>query len=275
MTIYPNAKINLGLNVTERRPDGYHNLETVFYPIPLCDKLDVTVSDGLPAGTDYRLRTEGIGIDCPPEKNLIIKVLRQLQADFDIPPLDIRMTKNIPSGAGLGGGSADAAAMMKLLNTMFRLGLSDEEMEARLSPLGADCAFFVKGTPTFATGIGNIFSPVSLSLQGWHLVLVKPDVFVSTKDAYSQICPHHPEQRITDIIREPVERWRDLLTNDFEEGIFRLHPRIGSIKDLLYRKGATYAAMSGSGSTVFGLFREEPPRLDDLPEDCFLHYSTL
>lgn len=271
MICYPNAKINLGLNVTERRPDGYHNLETIFYPISIHDVLRVeeateeveSIDNFFPKGStvvtqkteDYILRTGGIDIDCPAEKNLIIKVLRQLKSDYDIPCLHIDMLKQIPSGAGLGGGSSDAAFMMKTLNNMFRLGLSDEDMERRLSGLGADCAFFVRNQPVFATGIGNIFSPCNLSLKGWTLILVKPDIFVSTKEAYAGITPHYPDRCVTDITQNPVDEWKDTLTNDFEEGIFKLYPAISDFKSRLYHLGAFYASMSGSGSSVFGLFK--------------------
>lgn len=277
MICHPNAKINLGLNVTERRPDGYHNLETVFHPIPLCDTLQFSTD----AGTDSH-RPEGIfpngipvqehstedytfragDIDCPPEQNLIIKGLRLIREHYALPHLYISLHKQIPSGAGLGGGSSDAAHTMKSLNQMFNLGLSDNELEERVTGLGADCPFFVRNRPVFATGIGNIFTPIGLSLSGWHLVLVKPDIFVSTKEAYARIIPRRPETPITDIIRRPVEKWKNLLTNDFEEGVFALHPEITDIKARLYDRGAAYASMSGSGSSVFGLFRTAPEETD-------------
>ena len=272
MICHPNAKINLGLNVTERRPDGYHNLETIFYPIPICDTLSVEIATEASSGSDrnifptqcniitqecddYILRTAGIDIDCPAEKNLIIKALRLLKKEFDIPRLQIDMYKQIPSGAGLGGGSSDAAYMMRTLNEMFHLQLSHPELEERAATLGADCAFFIRNEAVFATGIGNIFTPCDISLQGWTLVLVKPEVFVSTKEAYAGITPHHPDTSITDIILRPIEEWKETLKNDFEEGIFKLHPIVANIKEELYRLGADYAAMSGSGSSVFGLFR--------------------
>ena len=290
MICHPNAKINLGLNVTERRPDGYHNLETVFYPIPVCDALQVETNADIPPAIfpegcavhvdklpDYTLSTAGIDIDCPPEKNLLIKALRALKQDFDLPRLYIYMYKQIPSGAGLGGGSSDAAFMMKTLNAMFSLGLGDDELERRVAVLGADCAFFVRNLPVFATGIGNIFSPLELSLAGWHLVLVKPDIFVSTKEAYAGIRPHRPATPVTDIVRRPVEEWRGLLDNDFEEGIFALHPAIAGIKEQLYARGAAYAAMSGSGSSVFGLFRQmqDEAELQALFPGCFCRQMTL
>lgn len=279
MICHPNAKINLGLNVTERRPDGYHNLETVFYPIPLCDTLQFSTDAGtdshrpegiFPNGIpvqehsteDYTFRSGGIDIDCPPEQNLLIKGLRLIREHYALPHLYISLHKQIPSGAGLGGGSSDAAHTMKSLNQMFNLGLSDNELEERVTGLGADCPFFVRNRPVFATGIGNIFTPIGLSLSDWHLVLVKPDIFVSTKEAYARISPRRPETPITDIIRRPVEEWKDLLTNDFEEGVFALHPEIADIKARLYDQGAAYASMSGSGSSVFGLFRTVPEETD-------------
>lgn len=279
MICHPNAKINLGLNVTERRPDGYHNLETVFYPIPLCDTLQFSTDAGtdnhrpegiFPNGIplqehsteDYTFRSGGIDIDCPPEQNLLIKGLRLIREHYALPHLYISLHKQIPSGAGLGGGSSDAAHTMKSLNQMFNLDLSDNELEERVTGLGADCPFFVRNRPVFATGIGNIFTPIGLSLSGWHLVLVKPDIFVSTKEAYARISPRRPETPITDIIRRPVEEWKDLLKNDFEEGVFALHPEIADIKARLYDRGAAYASMSGSGSSVFGLFRTIPEETD-------------
>ena len=187
------------------------------------------------------------------------------------------MLKRIPSGAGLGGGSSDAAFMMTTLNKMFNLRLSDDEMELRLATLGADCAFFVRNRPVFATGIGNIFKPCELSLKGWTLVLVKPDVFVSTKEAYAGITPHAPSQCVTDIITRPIEEWKNLLVNDFEKGIFQLHPTIADIKTSLYRLGATYASMSGSGSSVFGLFKQplDENRLNELFAQHFHQQFTL
>lgn len=285
MITYPNAKINLGLNVTERLPNGYHNIETIFYPIPLCDTLQVETEESMdtnrtnifPEGClirteeadDYTLHTGGTDIGCPAEKNLIIKVLRNLQEDFKIPYLHIALRKEIPSGAGLGGGSSDAAYMMKLLNDLFNLGLTCEEMEERVSTLGADCAFFIRNRPTLATGIGNVFTPINLSLNGWHALLLKPDIFVSTKEAYSHIRPHKPETPVTTIINHPVEAWKGALGNDFEDGIFAIHPEIADIKEKLYEAGATYAAMSGSGSSVFGIFRSPLHSAQELFPECF------
>lgn len=292
MITFPNAKINLGLNITERRPDGYHNLETVFYPIPLQDALEVTVRgarpeapapDVLPTGCrtetvvtdDYTLRVAGTPVEGSAEQNLVVKAYRLLQREHALPPLNIYMYKHIPTGAGLGGGSADAAFMMKLLNDKFALGLSADELEAKVATLGADCAFFVRNTPVFATGIGNVFTPVTCSLAGWYLVLVKPDVFVSTKEAYACVHPRRPERSPADIVRQPVETWREALTNDFEESLFPAHPEIAAIKDKLYDLGAAYAAMSGSGSSVFGLFRRPVEHVEEVFEGHFCRQRLL
>ncbi len=252
----PCAKINLGLYITQRRPDGYHNLETVFYPIPLCDELEVQ-----PAAADS-LTLEGIPVAGPAEDNLVMRVVGMLRSGgFPIPPLSIRLTKHIPSGAGLGGGSSDAAFMLKMLNEMFRLGLSETEMEQRIAPLGADCAFFVRCHPVLATGIGNIFSPLPLSLRGMHLLLVKPDDFVSTREAYAGVCPALPPTPLAQSIGLPISEWQANVRNDFEQSIFPQHPTIANIKSKMLDAGAAYAAMSGSGSSVFGLFPSAPTPL--------------
>lgn len=256
MITFPNAKINLGLNITEKRPDGYHNLETVFYPIPLEDALEVTA--GHPEGNaKYTLHQGGIPIEGDPDTNLVVKAYRMLDERFNLPPVDIHLFKHIPSGAGLGGGSADAAFMLKMLNEEFRLKLTDDELEAYAARLGADCAVFIRNRATYAEGIGNIFSPVSLSLNGYRLLVVKPDIFVSTRNAFAQIRPHRPEHPVREVIALPVEQWKGLMTNDFEDSVFPQFPAIGAIKEEMYRQGALYASMSGSGSSVYGLFTPE------------------
>ena len=209
MITYPNAKINLGLNIVEKRPDGYHNLETVFYPINLQDALEVTT---LKDKDDYALTVSGTPIEGDAENNLVVKAYKLLKKDFpEIPGIDIHMYKHIPTGAGLGGGSADAAFMIKLLNEKFNLQISIEKMEEYAAILGADCAFFIQNKPVFATGIGNLFEPIQLSLKGYYLVLIKPDIFVSTKDAFSNITPKQPEYSLKEIIRMPIETWRAVM----------------------------------------------------------------
>lgn len=252
MITFPNAKINLGLNITEKRPDGYHNLETIFYPIPLEDALEVCPRKE--GEGKYSLSQSGLAIEGAPDKNLVVKAYKLLDEACGLPPADIYLYKHIPSGAGLGGGSADAAFMLKLLNDTYNLKLTDDQLEEYAARLGADCAFFVRNRPTYAEGIGNIFSPVELSLAGWQLLLIKPDIFVSTRDAFARICPRRPQRNLKDIIGQPVESWKDCMVNDFEESVFPQFPAIGDIKTELYRRGAVYASMSGSGSSVYGLF---------------------
>lgn len=189
-----------------------------------------------------------------PEDNLVAKAYSLLDKEFHLPPVEIHLYKHIPSGAGLGGGSSDAAFMLKLLNGHFHLNLSEEQLEIYAATLGADCAFFIKNKPVYAEGIGNIFSPIELSLKGYQIMIVKPDVFVSTREAFANIHPHHPEYPVKEVIRRPVAEWKDILINDFEASVFPQHPVIGEIKQELYNQGAIYASMSGSGSSVFGLF---------------------
>lgn len=270
MICFPNAKINLGLNVVSKRPDGYHNIETIFYPIPVKDALEVVATD------QQSFTQTGIPVDAPQEKNLVIKALSLLKTRYEIPPLEIHLLKAIPFGAGLGGGSADAAFMLKLVNDFHELNIHADELETLASSIGADCPFFIRNTPVFASGIGNIFEPVQLSLKGYHLCLVKPDVAVSTPEAYSRVKPATPETSLKDIIRHPVNEWKDCMVNDFERSVFPKHPLIREIKDTLYREGALYAAMSGSGSSVFGLF-DKPTHLKEQSffKDCFLWEGLL
>lgn len=285
-TVYPCAKVNLGLYIVERRADGYHNLETVFYPIPLCDELSVEVDEknaNLAEGVDDdgrntdmdRMELSGIPVAGDVSDNLVMKVVRMLRQEFNIPPLHIKLRKNIPSGAGLGGGSSDAAFMMRLLRDMFALKLSDSDMEERVGKLGADCAFFIKCQPTMAGGIGNIFSPINLSLKGMHLVLVKPDDFVSTKEAYSMVKPARPEYDIRETVEGDIKFWKERLLNDFEHSVLPIHPNIQNIKEKLYSLGARYAVMSGSGSSVFGLFDHNINKVEQHFDGCFCFTGEL
>lgn len=262
MIAFPNVKINLGLSITEKRPDGYHNLETVFYPVALEDALEINPCNG--AATKFTLHQHGMEVAGNPEDNLVVKAYLLLDREFDLPPVEIHLFKHIPSGAGLGGGSSDAAFMLKLLNDQFNLHLTDHQLEGYAATLGADCAFFIKNQPTFAEGIGNVFSPVELSLKDYQIMIIKPDVFVSTREAFSNIRPQRPEHSVKEVIKRPVSEWRETLINDFEASVFPLHPVIGEIKEELYRQGAVYASMSGSGSSVFGLFAPDAtlPEID-------------
>ncbi|MDR0733365.1 MAG: 4-(cytidine 5'-diphospho)-2-C-methyl-D-erythritol kinase [Dysgonamonadaceae bacterium] len=254
MICFPNAKINLGLHIVSKKPDGYHNIETVFYPIPLCDALEIVPSE---TGATAFFQT-GIPIDGNLDDNLAMKAFHLLKKDFDLPEIAIYLRKQIPFGAGLGGGSSDAAFMLKLLNDFSRLGLSAEQLEKYAGRLGADCPFFIRNKPVFAEGIGDIFTPVNISLKGYYLVLAKPDIHISTQEAYAGVTPRQPVSRLTETIRLPVEEWKNHIINDFEEGIFARYPAIGDIKQSLYNQGAVYASMSGSGSSVFGVFPQPP-----------------
>ncbi|MDR2823894.1 MAG: 4-(cytidine 5'-diphospho)-2-C-methyl-D-erythritol kinase [Prevotellaceae bacterium] len=272
MKIYPNAKINIGLHVVEKRADGYHNIETVFYPIPIFDVLEINSSE---KSDDYALSVLGQTIEGDAENNLIIKALRQMKEDFEIPCIEILLQKNIPTGAGLGGGSADAAFMLRGLNKLCALQLSENQLENYAARLGADCAVFIRNKAVFAKGTGNIFSPVNLSLKGFCLVVVKPEIHVSTAEAYAGITPRKPETSLLEAIQKPIEKWENIIINDFEESVFKKFPEIAKIKQQLYAFGAVYAAMSGSGSAVFGVFENEPKNLKEMFGGCFFAKMKL
>lgn len=265
MTIFPNAKINIGLNVVERRPDGYHNIETIFYPIGLHDVLTIEKSETC---SDYSFSSSGIEIHGDPEENLIIKAYRLLRTKHQFPPIDISLFKQIPFGAGLGGGSSDAAFTLKAINELFQLKISTKKLEQYASKIGADCPFFIQNQPTFATGIGNVFSPVKLSLEGYWLLLVKLDIHVSTPEAYAGVTPKSSEIKLPELIKKPVEEWKNFIFNDFEESVFQKYPKIGELKQEIYELGALYASMSGSGSSVYGIFKEKPDFTDKF-SDCY------
>ncbi|TFF35940.1 4-(cytidine 5'-diphospho)-2-C-methyl-D-erythritol kinase [Mucilaginibacter psychrotolerans] len=253
MIVFPNAKINIGLNITERRPDGYHNLETVFYPIKINDVLEVIEAD--------ELGFESSGIEIPGDDadNLCIKGYHLLKKDFPkLPPVKIHLHKNIPIGAGLGGGSSDAAFFIKLMNEKFGLGLSADAMMDYARVLGADCAFFIEAKPVFAFDKGDEFESVKLDLSAYRIVLVMPDAHVSTAEAYRGVKPAPVKESLYELIQAPIETWKRNIKNDFEVHIFRDHPAIRGVKAELYERGALYAAMSGSGASVFGIFDTLP-----------------
>ncbi len=275
MIYYPNAKINIGLNVVEKRPDGYHNLETVFYPIKLQDALEMNVIEDEIPENGYKLKVSGNILDGTPEDNLVIKAYKLLKSDFNLPALSFTVFKHIPTGAGLGGGSADAAFTIKALNEKFRLGLSEADMEQYAIRLGADCPFFIKNAPVLASGIGNVFHSINLSLKGYTLVLIKPDIFVSTVDAYRNVTPHHPEHSLSELLMKPIQTWKDTVVNDFEKSVFIKFPEIAAIKDKLYDLGAEYASMSGSGSSVYGIFEKPIDFIDETFAGYFCRQREL
>lgn len=270
MITFPCSKINLGLDIVSKRPDGYHNLETVFYPIPLEDVLEITVVDKESAPA-YTFTMHNAVFEGDNDDNLVVKAYKILAADYTLPKVEIHLYKNIPTGAGLGGGSSDAAYALKMLNGIAKLGLSDQQLEEYAARIGADCAFFIKCVPSLATGIGNILTPVDCPLEGYHLVLVKPDVHVSTKLAYSLVTPMAPMVPIADVLPRPVNMWASSMKNDFERSVFDKFPETASIKEKLYEMGALYASMSGSGSSFYGIFEQEQSeeKLKELFPDCF------
>lgn len=248
------CKINLGLNIVERRTDGYHNLQTIFYPVPLFDELTIKEN-----ANEDELTLGGHPLAGDVQDNLVLRAVRLLrQEGFSVPPLSIDLKKVIPSGAGLGGGSSDAACMVRTITQLYNLPLSEVQMKLLVSKLGADCPFFINPCPLYAEGIGDVLTPISLSLNGWYLMLVKPEVHVSTREAYSGVHPHQPAYSLLETARLPVGQWAERMTNDFEESIFANHPLLAEIKQELYHQGAAYASMSGSGSTIYGLFRSRP-----------------
>ncbi len=276
MITFPNAKINLGLNIVEKRPDGYHNLETIFYPIALQDILEITPRKS-DATEKYTLTMYDAPFNGNIDDNLVIKAYNALAAEHPLPPLDFFLYKKIPTGAGLGGGSADAAFALKMINEIATLSLNDEELEKYAARIGADCAFFVRNKPAFATGIGNILTPAEISLAGYTLVLVKPEIHISTKDAYAHVTPMQPSLSIKEIVKRPIAEWRTLLVNDFEKSVFAKYPEVATIKEKLYETGAEYASMSGSGSAFFGIFKKAPDetKIQELFADCFCRVIEL
>lgn len=273
MLLLPNCKINIGLNIVSKRSDGYHNLETVFFPIPLRDNLEFKEIEN--EDVPYRLVSGGVPIEGKPEDNLIVKVYLDMKAEFNLPALELSLYKNIPMGAGLGGGSSDAAAMMKGLNEAYNLQLSAEDMEKRLAKFGADCPFFVQNKPTYATGIGDELTNCNVSLKDKFIVLVKPDVFVSTKEAYAHVTPKLPAIPLAEAIKLPIETWKEQIVNDFEQSVFPFHPELPAIKQTLYDMGAVYASMSGSGSTMYGIFNRPTPEANEVFDKCFVYTKKL
>lgn len=258
MISFPNAKINIGLNIVSKRTDGYHNLETIFYPVQLKDALELVESD------ETQFSASGTKIDGKPENNLVFKAYKILEQDFKLPPVKLHLHKVIPFGAGLGGGSADAAFTLKMLNEFFKLKISTEKLESYASKIGADCPFFINNKPTFASGIGDQFQHVSLDLSEYKIIIAKPNTSVSTPDAYRHVIPAKPEFNLRDIEQLPIEQWKISIKNDFETSVFQQYPEIEVLKNSLYAGGAIYASMSGSGSAVFGIFRQIPSNLNNL-----------
>lgn len=248
MLAFANAKINIGLNITANRPDGYHQIETVFYPIKIHDVVELTDSE------DLKCVVTGQDFGGQMEDNLCYKAFKLVQQDHQVPNQQITLLKNTPIGAGLGGGSSDAANVIKLMNSKFQLGISISKMEEYAAKLGADCAFFIKNEPMYATGIGEQLSALELDLSKHHLALVTPDIHVSTAEAYSGVIPNPITKLLPDLMKLPVQDWKGLVKNDFEPSVFLKYPQIKQLKDDLYDAGALYASLTGSGSSVYGIF---------------------
>lgn len=256
MISFPKAKINLGLRITSKRPDGFHDIETIFYPIGLTDALEF-VEICRPASHDH-LKVTGMELESPPENNLVMKAVDILRERYHFPLLSIHLHKVIPSGAGLGGGSSDGACMIKALSKKYNMQLTVGEMKMLALELGSDCPFFIDCTPSAATGRGEKLKPVEPLLKGYYLVLANPGIHISTKEAYSNCRPSQPATSLEEQYNSPVEEWKKLIFNDFESYVFRKFPKVGNLKDLFYASGAVYASMTGSGSSVFGIYREKP-----------------
>lgn len=279
MLSFPNCKINLGLRILDKRPDGFHNLQTLFYPLPLCDALEVIRNNE--NQPEITFTTSGIPVTAPDEENLCIKAWKLIKNEFpDLGAVRLHLHKAIPSGAGLGGGSSDAAFTLILLNNLFRLGLNNEQLSAYALSLGSDCPFFIHNKPSIGSGRGELLSPVDIRLNGMRLVLINPGIHIPTGKAFAELAQLHSGKTSNPLDLDrlpglPVREWKQLLVNDFEEFVFRDYPEIGDIKNELYNRGAAYASLSGSGSSVFGLFENETDAGSGWPQSWFVRTLRL
>jgi 4-diphosphocytidyl-2-C-methyl-D-erythritol kinase len=267
MISFPNAKINIGLNIIGRREDGFHNIETIFYPVGLCDVLEIIPDPSLKTPIQYK--NTGMKIYSKEHQNLCVKAVQLLAEKYTIPPLRMHLHKLIPIGSGLGGGSSDATHVLVMLNKILGLKINEEELMPMAASLGSDCPFFIRNKPVFASGKGEQFTDIKLSLKNYYVVIVKPKVHVNTTDAYRNAVPSVPSASLKELIRLPVTKWKDTIQNDFEKTIFEKFTVIRNIKTKLYKYGAVYASMSGSGSSVYGIFQEEKS-LDNSFRNCFI-----
>jgi 4-diphosphocytidyl-2-C-methyl-D-erythritol kinase len=269
LILFPNCKINLGLHILKKREDGFHDLETIFYPIPLLDGLEI-IQHPAPV-TSIEFSSSGLIVEGDPSDNICVKAYLLLKKDFpQLPAVKMHLHKTIPMGAGLGGGSADGAFALVLLNRKFNLGLDEQSLLGYALQLGSDCPFFIRNTPCFATGRGENMESISLDLSSYTFVVVNPNIHVNTGWAFSQLIPSAERPSLVEIIRQPVETWKGILKNDFEEPITRHHPEISACKDQLYRRGAIYASMTGSGATVYGIFPKGSNPIFSFPASYFV-----
>lgn len=273
MISFPNAKINIGLDVLRKRPDGYHDISTIMVPVPWCDILEIVPAKG----ADTTLTITGRKVDCPVENNLVMKAYNALNDITPLPPLDIHLHKIIPDGAGMGGGSSDAAFTLTTINNLLQLDISEQQLTDTASQLGADCPFFIHNSPMLATGIGTDLRPIELDLSPYVILIVKPPVLVPTKEAYQGLSPFIPSSPLEQRITLPVSQWQDAIVNNFEPSIFSKHPSVKAIKQSMIDNGAIYASMTGSGSAVYGLW--ESDNLAELPShltaDCAVFSANL
>ena len=273
MIVFPNCKINLGLHILQKRPDGFHDLETVFYPVQLLDALEIIQHPSPAAETEFT--TSGLTIDTDPAQNICFKAYQLLKKDFpDLPAVQMHLHKVIPTGAGLGGGSSDGAFTLRLLNKKFALGLQETQLSKYALQLGSDCPFFIKNKPSYGTGRGEQLQEIELDLSRYAIVLVNPGIHINTGRAFSKIVSNSKRTGIADLIKLPIEEWKNHLVNDFEKIVFAQHPEIESIKAKLFGHGAVYASMSGSGSTVYGLFEKNKRLPLDFPKHYFLKWTA-
>lgn len=267
MVFFSDCKVNIGLDITSRRPDGYHDISTVMLHVPWFDMIELLPS----SGTETTLTVMGRGVDCPPEKNLVMRAFRIMEREYNIPPLDIVLEKTIPDGAGLGGGSADAGTMLCAINEMFDLCIEPRHLAELASEIGADCPFFIYDQTMYCTGTGTTMQPISLDLGGHWLVVAKPEgVAISTREAYAGVTPRIPETPLPELLLLPVDQWQGKVKNDFEPSVFAVAPKIKDLKEMMVAEGAVYASMSGSGAAVFGLFDS-----DKLAEKVWAHCNGM
>lgn len=274
MITFPNAKINIGLNVVAKREDGYHNLETIFYPISVCDALEVT----LPASSDLRhdsLHIDGLTIDSDNNKNLVMKALMLMRKYYSFPLVNINLLKKIPMGAGIGGGSADAAFTLKLINNFFKLNIEQTTLAQLAAQLGADCPFFIYNTPKYAEGIGEKLESINLDLEKYYICLIKPNLFISTKEAFANIKPKPNTQNLKELIKRPLEEWKFYLKNDFEESLFPKYLELRNIKNKLYELGAIYSSMTGSGASLYAISEKPLTNIEKSFTNCYIWRNKI
>lgn len=259
MVAFPGCKINLGLHVLHKRSDGFHEIDTAFFPVPWTDVLEVLPSN------EFSFSFSGLTVNGSPEDNLCLRAYRLISRDYTFPPVQGHLHKVVPMGAGLGGGSADAAHTLRLLSSVASLDLPHEQLRAYSLQLGSDCSFFLMDGPARGRGRGEIIEPLQLTLKGYFLVIVAPPIHIATAEAYAQLKPRKPNNDLSEVLNQPVPEWKKLLVNDFESSVFTRHPEIAFLKNRLYERGAVYAAMSGSGSSVFGIFDKAVNREEIFP----------